>query len=237
LKIKELRPQAKIFILYRDIRTFALKERYYKKAREMGIRFLRYEPDRKPEAAPAGERLQVALFDQNLQAPITLAADYLVLSAAVRPHPGGQEIHRIFKLPLEADGFFMEAHVKLRPLDFATEGIFLCGLAHGPKYAEESVSQANGAAARALRILAQQEIRVGGAVARVIKSRCAECLTCVRICPFGVPVIDYQAHAAFIDPGKCQGCGMCVAECPHKAIELMHNRDDQVITEVLAALG
>jgi len=237
LKIKELRPQAKIFILYRDIRTFALKEWYYKKAREMGIRFLRYEPDRKPEAAPAGERLQVSLFDQNLQAPITLAADYLVLSAAVRPHPAGQEIHRVFKLPLEADGFFMEAHVKLRPLDFASEGIFLCGLAHGPKYAEESVSQANGAAARALRILAQQEIWVGGAVARVIKSRCAECLTCVRICPFGVPVIDYQAHAAFIDPGKCQGCGMCVAECPHKAIELMHNRDDQVITEVLAALG
>jgi heterodisulfide reductase subunit A len=236
LKIKELRPQAKVFILYRDIRTFALKERYYKKARELGIRFLRYEPDLKPEAAPAGERLQVSVFDQNLQAPITLAADYLVLSAAVRPHPGGQEIHQIFKLPLEADGFFMEAHIKLRPLDFASDGVFLCGLAHSPKYAEESVSQANGAAARALRILAQQEIWVGGAIAKVIKSRCAECLTCVRTCPFGVPVIDYHAHAAYIDPAKCHGCGVCVAECPHKAIELRHNQDDQIFAEIEGAV-
>lgn len=236
LKIKELRPRAKVFILYRDIRTFAFKECYYKHARELGVQFLRYEIDRKPQVEPAGERLEVSVHDQNLNVPIALTADYLVLSAAVRPHPGSQEIHRIFKLPLEADGFFMEAHIKLRPLDFASDGVFLCGLAHGPKYAEESVSQANGAAARALRILAQQEIMVGGAVARVVKSRCAECLTCVRACPYGVPVIDYQAHAAYIDPAKCQGCGVCVAECPHKAIQLMHSRDDQIIAEIAAAL-
>jgi heterodisulfide reductase subunit A-like polyferredoxin len=236
LKIKELRPQAKIFILYRDMRTFAFKELFYKKARDLGVQFLRYEPDRKPEVAPARERLQVSVYDQNLQTPIALAADYLVLSAAVRPHPANQETHRIFKIPLDADGFFMEAHIKLRPLDFAYDGIFLCGLAHGPKYAEESVSQANGAAARALRVLAQQEIWVGGAVARVLKSRCVECLTCVRACPFGVPVIDYQVHAAYIDPAKCQGCGVCGAECPHKAIELMHSRDDQILAETAAAL-
>jgi heterodisulfide reductase subunit A-like polyferredoxin len=235
LKIKELRPRAQVFILYRDIRTFAFKEFYYKKARELGVQFLRYDLDRKPLVKPEGERLLVTVQDLNLNAPVGLTADYLVLSAAVRPHPGGQEIHRIFKLPLEADGFFMEAHIKLRPLDFATDGVFLCGLAHSPKYAEESVSQGYGAAARALRVLSQEEIMVGGAVARVIKSRCAECLTCVRACPYGVPVIDYKAHAAYINPAKCQGCGVCVAECPHKAIQLMHFRDDQVLSEIEAA--
>ena len=234
IKIKELRPKAQIFILYRDIRTFAFKEKFYKKARDLGVQFLRYEVDRKPEVATGGETLTVSVFDQNLKAPITLAADYLVLAAAVRPHPDGREIHRIFKLPLEADGFFMEAHIKLRPLDFAYEGIFLCGLAHSPKYAEESVSQANGAAARALRVLSQPEIWVGGAVAQVLKHRCAECLTCVRICPFGVPVIDAAAHAAYIDPAKCQGCGICVAECPHKAIQTMHSRDEQILAEIEA---
>jgi heterodisulfide reductase subunit A len=234
LRLKELRPEAQIFVLYRDLRTFAFKELYYKKARELGVQFLRFEPERRPEVTASGDRLQVKVFDQNLRSTVSLAADYLVLSAAVRPHPGGGDIHRIFKLPLEADGFFMEAHIKLRPLDFAYDGIFLCGLAHGPKYAEECVSQANGAAARALGILTQSEIMVGGAVARVIKSRCAECLTCVRVCPYGVPVIDYDAHAAYIDPAKCQGCGMCVAECPHKAIQIMHSRDDQLLAELAA---
>ena len=123
------------------------------------------------------------MFDQNLQAPLTLAADYLVLSAAVRPNPGSVEMAQIFKLPFDVDGFFLEAHLKLRPLDFATQGIFLCGLAHSPKYADEAVAQAQGAAARAMGILAQEEMLVGGAIARVIRNRCARCLTCVRVCP------------------------------------------------------
>ena len=146
------------------------------------------------------------------------------------------EIQQEFKLPLDADGFFMEAHVKLRPLDAAYDGIYLCGLAHGPKYAEESVSQANGAAVRALRILSQEEIWVGGAVTQVIKARCAECLTCVRSCPFGVPAIDTKTHAAVIDPAKCHGCGVCAAECPNKAIMFNHNRDDQIMAQIEAAL-
>ena len=235
LKLKELRPDARIFILYRDMRTFAFKELYYKQARELGVQFLRYEPDRKPEVSPAGEGLEVTVFDQNLQAFISLTADYLVLSAAVRPHLDAKEIQDNFKLPLDADGFFMEAHVKLRPLDAGYDGIYLCGLAHGPKYAEESVSQANGAAVRALRVLSQEEIWVGGAVTQVIKARCAECLTCVRACPFGVPNIDYSEHAAVIDPAKCHGCGVCAAECPNKAIAYMHHRDDQILTQIETA--
>ncbi len=235
LKIKELRPRAQIFVLFRDIRTFGFKELFYKQARDLGVQFCRFEPDRKPEVTAAGDGLQVSVFDQNLQVPLNLTADYLVLSAAVRPHPGGPEIAQVFKLPLDTDGFFLEAHLKLRPLDFATQGIFLCGLAHGPKYADEAIVQAQGAAARAMGILAQEQMRVGGTVARVIRERCSRCLTCVRVCPFGAPKVAEAAEAACIDPAKCLGCGLCTGECPMGAIELMHHRENQLGAEIRAA--
>ena len=158
LRLKEMRPRAQIFILYRDIRTYGLKEIYYKKARDLGVQFIRFEPERPPEVAADGEGLTVTVFDQNLKVPIKLKADYLTLSAAIRPHPVSGEIAQLFKLPLDSDGFFMEAHQKLRPLDFASSGIFLCGLAHSPKFTEESIAQAQGAAARALGILAQEDM-------------------------------------------------------------------------------
>jgi len=221
-------------VLYRDIRTFSFKELYYKKARDLGVQFLRYDIGQKPVVSAKGDRLEIKVFDQNLQAPLTLPADYLVLSAAIRPHPDSKEVSQLFKLPLDADGFFMEAHLKLRPLDFASGGLFLCGLAHSPKFADETIAQAQGAASRALTVLTQQEMWVGGAVAQVIKDRCAECLTCVRTCPYEVPVIDSKAHVAFIDPAKCLGCGICASECPHKAIQIMHNRDDQLLAEINA---
>jgi heterodisulfide reductase subunit A-like polyferredoxin len=235
LKIKELRPQAQIFVLFRDMRTFGFKELFYKQARDLGVHFCRFEVDRKPEVTADGNRLQVSLFDQNLQTPLTLTADYLVLSAAVRPNPGSQEVAQIFKLPFDTDGFFLEAHQKLRPLDFATNGIFLCGLAHGPKYADEAIAQAQGAAARAMGILAQEQMRVGGTVARVIRGKCSRCLTCVRVCPFEAPAVDQAAGAASIDPAKCLGCGLCTAECPMGAIELMHHREKQLGAEIQAA--
>ena len=127
ITIKEIRPQAKVFILYRDIRTYGLKEIYYKKARDLGVQFIRYEPERKPEVNAAGDGLMVSIFDQNLKVTINLKADYLALSAAIRPHPVAKEIAGLMKLPLDNDGFFMEAHLKLRSLDFAVNGIFLCG--------------------------------------------------------------------------------------------------------------
>jgi len=232
IKIKEMRPEAEIFVLYREMRTFAFKELFYKKAREMGVRFLRYEPEAKPEVVPAAGRLEVSVWEPGLKMPLSLEADFLVLSAAVRPHPGSKDISRIFKLPLDGDGFFMEAHAKLRPLDFALDGVFLCGLAHGPKYAEETVSQAKGAAVRALRVLSREEISISGMVSQVIKCRCAKCLTCVRSCPFAVPVIDPRIGASYIDAAKCHGCGICAAECPYKAIELRHNQDDQILAEI-----
>ncbi len=234
LTLKKTNPKARVFVLYRDMRTFAFKELYYKEARDLGVQFIRFDPDRKPEIAPAGDRLEVQVYDQNLQAPLTIPVDYLVLSAALRPHLDSKEISGLFKLPLDADGFFMEAHLKLRPLDFASSGLFLCGLAHGPKFADETIAQAQGAASRALTVLAQQEMWVGGAIAKVIKNRCAVCLTCVRTCPYNVPVINHKAHAAYIDPAQCHGCGICASECPHKAIQFMHNRDEQFIAEITA---
>jgi heterodisulfide reductase subunit A-like polyferredoxin len=232
LKIKEMRPQAKVFILYRDIRTYGLKEIYYKKARDLGVQFVRYEPERQPEVAAAGEQVQVKVFDQNLRTDLQFAADYLVLSAAIRPHQASKEIAALFKLPIDSDGFFMEAHLKLRPLDFVSSGIFLCGLAHSPKFIEESIAQAQGAAARALGILAQEEMYVGGAVATVDPQKCAICLTCMRTCPFGVPRVDQAEGVVTIDPAACKGCGNCASACPRKAIEVMHNRDRQFVAKI-----
>jgi heterodisulfide reductase subunit A2 len=180
--------------------------------------------------------LEISVFDQSLQANLTLAADYLVLSAAIRPHPVSKEIARVFKLPFDADGFFMEAHLKLRPLDFASSGFFLCGLAHGPKFLDESLAQARGAAARALGVLSQEEMYVAGSVAQVDPAKCVACLTCLRTCPFGVPRIDENEGVAFIDPASCQGCGNCASACPRKAISVKHNLDEQFIAKI-GAIG
>ena len=196
--------------------------------------FRSFEPDRKPGVTATDKGLEVSVFDQNLRATLALKADYLILSAAIRPHPLSQEIARVFKLPFDADGFFMEAHQKLRPLDFAASGIFLCGLAHSPKFAEESIAQAQGAAARALGILAQEEMYVGGAVARVDPLKCIICLTCMRTCPFGVPRVDQGAGVMAIDPAACHGCGNCASACPRQAIEVMHHRDNQFVAKICA---
>jgi len=180
---------------------------------------------------PARDGVMVSVFDQNLKATIKLKAEYLALSAAIRPDPIAQEVASLMKLPIDADGFFLEAHMKLRPLDFGCHGIFLCGLAHSPKFVEESIVQAQGAAARALAVLAQEKMSVGGAVAVVDPEKCAVCLTCVRICPYQVPVIDHTVPTASIDPAACQGCGLCASECPGKAITLQNFTDSQIIAQ------
>jgi heterodisulfide reductase subunit A-like polyferredoxin len=233
LKIKELSPQTQVVVLYRDIRTYAQKELYYKKAREAGVRFLRYEPEQSPQAVQDGNRLRVTVFDQNLKLPIRLAPDFLVLSSAIRPRPESKTLSSVLKIPMDADGFFLEAHIKLRPVDFANAGMFLCGLAHGPKALEESIAQAKGAAARAATILAQKQIYVGGQVAVVDQERCVVCMTCVRTCPFGVPQVNAEGMVE-ISPAACQGCGNCASACPRKLIQVQHQRDDQIIAKETA---
>jgi len=226
LKIKELNPDAEITVLYRDVRTYGLAEPYYAKARELGVLFARYVPEEKPEVKSDGQKLTVSYLDKVVRERMEISPDILVLSAATIPRDN-EELAKRLKLPRTQEGFFLEAHMKLRPVDFASDGMYLAGTAHGPKLITETLSQASAAAARACTILSKEKMMVGGIVAMVDGERCAACLTCVRVCPFDVPVINIKGEAE-IDLAKCKGCGTCVAECPANAIELMHFRDPQL---------
>jgi heterodisulfide reductase subunit A-like polyferredoxin len=226
LKIKELNPNAKISILYRDMRTYGLMESYYAKARNQGIIFIKYEPEEKPEVKKDGQILSISFMDRILKERVEIKPDLLILSAATIPREN-EELATMLKVPRTAEGFFLEAHMKLRPVDFATDGLYLAGAGHGPKLISESISQASAAVSRACTILSKEKMLVGGVVAVVEGERCAACLTCVRVCPYSVPVINTKGEAE-IDLAKCKGCGSCVAECPARAIELMHFRDRQL---------
>ena len=227
IKLKELYPEASITILYKDMRTYGFKEAFYTEAREKGVLFVRFDEKKKPFVSLSDGRLAVQLEDPMLHLPLTLHPDLLVLSEAVVPNEGSKELANLFKFPLTLDGFFLEAHVKLRPVDFATDGLYLCGMAHYPKSINETIAQAEAASARAATILSQEMLQVGGVVAVVEGERCAACLTCVRVCPYDVPVINVKGEAE-IDLAKCKGCGSCAAECPARAIELMHFKDPQL---------
>jgi heterodisulfide reductase subunit A-like polyferredoxin len=226
LKIKEVNPDAEITVLYRDVRTYGLAEPYYAKARELGVLFVRYEPEEPPEVTRNGQKIAVSFMDKIIRERMEITPDLLVLSAATLPR-NNEEIASVLKLPRTLEGFFLEAHMKLRPVDFASDGLYLAGGAHGPKLITETLSQASAAAARACTILSKEKMMVGGIVAVVDGERCAACLTCVRVCPYDVPVINIEG-AAEIDLAKCKGCGSCSAECPAKAIDLMHYRDPQL---------
>jgi len=196
--------------------------------------FIRFDLENKPKVEQAADGgLQVTVLDHILGLPVVLRPDLLTLASAVVPNPT-EELGELFKVSRNAEGFFNEAHAKLRPVDFASDGIFLAGLAHYPKPIDESIAQAKAAAGRAATFLAQDMVQVGGVVAVVDPEKCAVCLTCVRTCPFNVPVIDYKVDAAYIDPAKCQGCGVCVSECPGKAIQLKHFTDSQILAQELA---
>jgi heterodisulfide reductase subunit A-like polyferredoxin len=245
LKLKELNPDAQVTVIYRDIRTYGFKERLYAQARQAGVLFVRYDFDRKPEVisnSAAGERndeLTVRVWEPVLGQTLTLKPDLLVLSTPIVPSSGARELATKLKVSVDMDDFFLEAHVKLRPVDFASDGIFMCGLAHYPKFLDESIIQAQAAASRAAIILSQQAITSSARVAVVNQARCVGCLTCVRICPYDVPKMAANLTgvgdifgAAQIEPTICQGCGICVAECPAKAIQLMHYTDTQTLTKL-----
>ncbi|MFQ6057592.1 MAG: FAD-dependent oxidoreductase [Anaerolineae bacterium] len=243
LKIKELSPSTQVTILYKDIRVYGFKERYYTRAREKGVLFIRYDDEHLPRVQ-ADERLEVRVWEPVLGEEITLQPDLLVLSMPIVPAEGARELGSLLKVPVDLDGFFMEAHIKLRPVDFASDGIFMAGLAHYPKLLEETMVQAQAAAARAATILSRPTLRAGGVVAVVDPAKCTACLTCLRICPYEVPRIATEVRgaggilgAAHIEAATCQGCGICAAECPARAIQLMHYTDVQVTAQVDALLG
>jgi heterodisulfide reductase subunit A len=232
IALKEINPEMEVFVLYRDMRSYGFREDLYRTARKLGVFFIRYDMDNPPEVDSDKDRLRIIVKDHVLNMPLELRPDLLVLAAGVRPNPN-QDLFELFKVPINADGYLVEAHAKLRPVDFASEGIFMAGLAHYPKPIDETIAQARAAASRAMTILAKDFIRVGGVVADLADpDRCACCLVCVRSCPYGVPrVKDGRAH---INPAECHGCGICAAECPAKVITLQHFTDDQILAKTHA---
>ncbi len=230
IRLKDSDPEAEVYVLYRDIRTYSMQELKYREARDKGVTFIRFDVERKPEVELVNGRLRVEVYDSVLGTNILLEPDILVLSSAIRPQPDVKEFSSKLKLPLTQDGFYMEAHMKLRPLDFVNEGMYLCGLAHAPKTLSESISQARGAVSRAVTILSKPHLMVGGVVSVVDEDRCVACLTCVRSCPFNVPRIN-ERGVAYIEAAACQGCGICASACPRKAIRLRHYSDEQVMAK------
>jgi heterodisulfide reductase subunit A-like polyferredoxin len=243
LALKQQNPSTQIVIFYRDIRTYGFGERLYTEARRQGVIFVRYDPEHKPqvEIRDPQSAIRIQAWEPVLGRPFTLHLDLLVLSMPVVPRDDAHQIANLFKVPLDADGFFQEAHVKLRPVDFTTDGVFMAGMAHYPKLLDETMIQAQAAASRAARVLSKETLTAGGRVAVVDKTKCTGCLTCVRICPFGVPQMKPNLTgvggirgAAFVETAVCQGCGTCVSECPARAIQLMHYTDAQLAAKVEA---
>jgi heterodisulfide reductase subunit A len=232
LRIRELNPDARIFVLYREMRTYGFQEDYYLKARKMGINFIRFETDAPPQAKVVGDKIDVTFTDPVLNRTMIVTADKLVLSTGFAVDDESMEdLALIFKLPRTDDGYFLEDHVKLRPVDLPIPGFFVAGTAHSPKTIRESIAQAQATASRAQTLLARDVINLGAAVAKVDKTKCAACLVCVRACPFDIPFINADGYSE-IDPATCHGCGICAAECPAKAIQLMQFEDDQIMAKV-----
>jgi len=217
------------------MRTYGFREAAYGKAREQGVLFVRYEPERPPEVNLNGG-LRVKVREPALGRDLVMATDLVVLAAPMVPRAGKEELSELLRVPLNADGFFLEAHMKLRPVDFASEGLFLCGTAHGPKFVSETIAQANAVAGRAAGILSKKVMPVGAQRAFVDADKCISCMTCMHLCPYTAPRIgaDNKAH---VEPAVCMGCGSCTAECPAKAITLRHYVGRQILAAVNNLLG
>jgi heterodisulfide reductase subunit A len=234
LKLKELNPDINIYVFYRDVRAYGLHELAYRQAREKGIIFVRYEEDAKPKVSCEDGVLQVKAFDLVLQRDIVIDADLVGLAVGITAPTENKVLSQMLKVPLNSDGFFLEAHVKLRPVDFATEGVFVCGLAHYPKDVSESVAQARAAAARAMTILSKDTIAAEGKVSQVRAESCAACGACVAVCPFSAIEIDEVLRAAVVNEALCKGCGACSATCRSGSIDLRGFNDEQLVDAIQA---
>jgi len=239
IRIKMLNPDCRVVVLYRDIVTYGFREAIYTEARRRGVIFMRYDDEHMPTIRSVGPQLELVAWDPSLRREVALYPNLVSLSMAVLPSEGTERLARILDVPLSREGFFMEAHLKMRPMDFVGEGIFVCGMAHYPKFIEECIANAQATAGRALTVLTKDKFYIGGVVARVDQSKCVGCLTCVRACPFGIPKVRYTdigvggiRGAAYIEPALCQGCGTCTAECPAKAIQLVAYKDEQVLAQI-----
>jgi heterodisulfide reductase subunit A len=234
LKLKELNPEMDIFILHRDIRTYGLREDLYREAREKGIQFLRYDFDKELTVDQDKKDIRIRFTDTSIRRKMEIRPDLLVLATGIVPQKGNP-LAQMFKVTLSDDSFFMEAHVKLRPVDCATDGVFICGLAHAPKPVDESIAQAQAAATRAVTLLAKETIHVSGTIAQVSPVSCSSCGVCIEICPYSAPSFVEEgpfAGKADINPVLCKGCGLCVASCRSGAINLKGFGTDQIMAMI-----
>lgn len=234
--LKEKNPATQVFILYRDIRTYGDKELLYKKARELGVIFIRYTPDRKPRLEEIAGGLSVTVFDPVLDMEVAIEADLVNLATAIVP-ADHSDVARMFKVSANAENFLTEAHAKLRPVDCATDGVFICGLAHYPKFLGESIAQAQAAAARAATVLSREHMEIMPIVSEVNEDLCIGCGLCEISCPFGairLKKVEGRGYRAENISALCKGCGICAASCPQKAIDMKHFRDRQIMAAVAA---
>ena len=243
LLLKEANPGRDIYVLFRDIRSYGFKEDYYREAAGKGVRFIRYEPENPPTVEPGEAEdgravLKVTAFDYVLGQNIELDADVLALAAAVVPSAATKEVAGQFKVTLSPDGFFKEAHVKLRPVEFATDGVYLCGLAHYPKFMQETINQSFGAAGRVLTLLSRDTVVASGSVCEVDEHKCISCGACITACTYGA--IDFyespEGRKARVNPVLCKGDGLCNTKCATNAIMLKHFTDEEVISEIDAGV-
>ncbi len=241
LKLKEKKPEMDIHILFRDMRTYGFKEDYYREASEKDVKFIRYEPDDKPLVEAAVEEgksvLRITVADTILGQKLAIDADFLSLAAAVIPSASTRGIASLFKVTLSPDAFFKEAHVKLKPVEFATDGVYLCGTAHYPKHITETINQAYGAAGRVLTLLSKDTVVASGSVCEVTENDCVSCGACITACTYGaIEFIETpKGRKARVNPILCKGDGVCNAKCPTNAIVLKHYTDEEIFHQIEAA--
>jgi heterodisulfide reductase subunit A len=236
MTLKGINPQMKVYVLYRDMRPYGLREDLYREARSAGISFIRYNADKDVKVVNGDEGLTVSFADRVLGRMMEIRSDLLVLASAVVPE-AENPLAQLYKVPVNADGFFAEAHVKLRPVDFATDGVFVCGLAHAPKSIDESITQAQAAAARAVTVLAMKNIKLGGIISHIRPELCSGCLGCINVCPFGAITFNSQQFVAEINAALCKGCGACAAVCPSEAPLLMGFSNNQLYAQIKNAMS
>jgi len=244
LKLKEVNPEMAIYILFRDMRTYGFKEDSYREAADKDVKFILYDPDNPPKAEEAKNEegkpcVRVSVPDPILRSRLELDADILSLAAAVVPSSGAKKIAGLFKVTLSPDNFFKEAHVKLRPVEFATDGVFLCGTAHYPKHIEETINQAYGAAGRVLTLLSHDTVVASGSVAEVKEHDCVACGACITSCTYGAIEFrdskESKGPKAWVNPILCKGDGLCNSKCPTNAIMVKHFTDETILSQIDAA--
>ena len=246
IELKQKDQSRMVYILYRDMRTYGQRESLYKKARELGIIFINYELHGKPDISMDNRRVNVEVWDHVLHRPIRIKADIVVLASAIVANPEAEKLTKLYKVPVDRDGFFQEAHAKLRPVDFATDGMFVAGLAHYPKPVEESVAQALAAAARAATLLSKREVSLDAVKAEPDLDYCDGCALCLDVCPYhaislverepaeeGAAVTRYIA----INKAQCKGCGLCQGTCPKRGVAVQGFTMDQISSQIAAALA